>query len=198
MAEEGHMIDWELLDTKHDLASQDGAFAFMRDCQEWAKAEVEAGREVGIQSIIVGRKTIDDKPEGEPTVMCALSDRQLDHELEAVEIGATTDARKDLLAMTIKGIADGVNAVAIIMINEASLVSGSAAEDIADGKVPAPSQHPDREDIVFTTLEHRIIGNFIWVAKVTEVDGKNVVGEYKDMGSEGFAGRFCDLLTDRT
>jgi hypothetical protein len=121
----------------------------------------------------------------------------LDRELNNVDLHATIDGRKDILAMAIMGIAEAVNAVAIIMINEASLVSGVAAEAIADGTAPAPSEHPDREDIVFTTLEHRTVGNFIWVATVTKIDGKMSVGEYKDMGEEGFSGRFCNLLTPR-
>jgi hypothetical protein len=179
--------DWgELLKTKHDVTTEAGIFAFIEDCQRWAVKNVENGNEIGIRSIIIGREVIDGKPTDKVGCVAALADYMLDGELDEVGITDAIDHRKDILAMAIMGIGQAVNAVAIVMINEAFMAPGP------DTGI-APSEHPQKQDIIFTTLEHATVGQHIWVAKVNEADDKPSVEEFTKAGGE-FQGRFANLL----
>jgi hypothetical protein len=180
--------DWEdLLKTKHNLETEAGIFAFIEDCQDWAKRQIEAGNEIGIRSIIIGREMVAGRTTEPGKVGCvaALADYMLDRELDEAGMSERIDHRKDILAMAIMGIGQAVDAVAIIMVNEAFMAPGPETN-------VSPSEHPNREDIVFTTLEHRTVGQHIWVGKVT--NGKNPsVGEFDKAGGK-FEGRFANLL----
>jgi hypothetical protein len=195
MAEEGQMIAFkELLEPQQDLATQDGAFDYMRQCQQWAAEATASGDEIGIRAIIIGRKMVDGQKQGDPTALVTISDEMLDEQLESVGLSPSIETRKDMLANAIKGIAKGFQADAIVMINEASMVLGESAEKMERGEVPFPADHPDKIDIIFTTLEHHVIGSYIWVARVGKKDDKIVVGDFDNMGEESFGGRFCNLL----
>lgn len=102
-------------------------------------------------------------------------------------------AGKDEFASIIVEHARRVDAFGVIFISEAWVVE-LAGRPAADKSRP-PSEHPDRKEVVYATLEHRRVGQIAWRAYISrDAEGKPTLGPWLCDDVHRNEGRFGRLL----
>lgn len=103
---------------------------------------------------------------------------------------------KTAFAETLRRMAAQLGAIASIIVAEAWTLRQESGEELPRGGI---AKHPQRQEIVFATVDHRTTGECMWVADISREGDEPVLGEFLLLDAKVDAGgRFSRIIPERT
>jgi hypothetical protein len=117
---------------------------------------------------------------------------------ESAPTYAAEQRAKDEFAAFVRSLAVDAGAVGVIFMAESWMLFAKDAGDLKKATKRGLSEHPDRKECVFITLEHRAFPGEVktWVGMIErDSSGSPRIAEFQEQpGQAGYEGRFVNIL----
>jgi len=174
---------------KMSLRSEDGVVEFATNMMKVCKSTMEGSGAFAAIAAVIANKD----PNGNPfpaEIAPFSEDGYFPILVQSDEDFNDVDA-KDRFARTIRHLVEKTEAIGVLFMSEAWIVSGNASTPVDQSK--SLSTHPDREEVIAIFLEHVALFQQ-WTAPIIRTDGvDDVSGEKKEIIR---VGEFTTMLKD--